>query len=306
MSQSPAPSSPNVCSYEGSGYRTDFWEGQGRDYEDRTERVALKRLLPATGRRLLEVGAGFGRLTNEFDGYDQVILLDYSSTLLREAQAMLGRSERFVYVAANLYQSPINDGICDAATMIRVLHHMADAPSALQQVRNALAPNAVFILEFANKRNFKAMLRHAMGRRDVNPYDLTPYEFVELNFNFHPHDVAQTLASVGFETTRKLALSYLRVGVLKRTLPTDLLVSIDAVLQHTGAIGNLSPSVFTRNVATGDSPPANLEPMTLFKCPQCSATDWTESTDRLECKGCGVSWAIDDGIYNFKEPLPVA
>ena len=26
---------PQVCDYEGSKYRTDFWEGQNREYEDR-------------------------------------------------------------------------------------------------------------------------------------------------------------------------------------------------------------------------------------------------------------------------------
>ena len=58
--------------YEGSGYRTDFWEGQGREYEDLTERIALRRLLPANGRRIVHLGAGFGRMTGELGGYDQI------------------------------------------------------------------------------------------------------------------------------------------------------------------------------------------------------------------------------------------
>src|SRR5690606_41529756 len=67
----------------------------GREYEDRVERLALRRLLPAEGgRRLLEVGAGFGRLTNEYNGYRQVVLLDYSLSQLQYAQEQLGRSER--------------------------------------------------------------------------------------------------------------------------------------------------------------------------------------------------------------------
>jgi len=32
--------SPPVCDYEGSDYRSRFWEGQGRDYEDQAERIA--------------------------------------------------------------------------------------------------------------------------------------------------------------------------------------------------------------------------------------------------------------------------
>ena len=67
---------PPICDYEGSNYRTEFWEGKGRDYEDQVERIALRRLLPKHGRRLLELGAGFGRLTSEYNMYDQVVLCD--------------------------------------------------------------------------------------------------------------------------------------------------------------------------------------------------------------------------------------
>jgi SAM-dependent methyltransferase len=71
-----------VCDYEGSGYSQEFWQNQGRDYEDRVERIALRRLLPPRGgRRILEIGAGFGRLTNELAGFEQVVLLDYSRSM---------------------------------------------------------------------------------------------------------------------------------------------------------------------------------------------------------------------------------
>ena len=81
---------PPVCDYEGSDYKTRFWESGERDYEDRVERVALRRLMPPTGKTLIEIGAGFGRLADEYIGYEKVVLFDYSRTLLREAQAHLG------------------------------------------------------------------------------------------------------------------------------------------------------------------------------------------------------------------------
>ena len=52
-----------VCDYEGSDYRTRFWENQGREYEDGAERVALRRLMPPSGENLIDIGAGFGRLS---------------------------------------------------------------------------------------------------------------------------------------------------------------------------------------------------------------------------------------------------
>ncbi len=42
---------PPICDYEGSNYRTEFWESKGRNYEDQVERIALRRLLPKHGRR---------------------------------------------------------------------------------------------------------------------------------------------------------------------------------------------------------------------------------------------------------------
>lgn len=292
---------PEVMDYEGSGYQTDFWVGQGRDYEDQTERVAIRRMLPPTGKRLLELGAGFGRLSREFDGYEQVILVDYSSSLLKEAQARLGRDKRFVYVAANIYNLPIADGACDAATMIRVIHHFADAPAALGQIRSALAPNSVFLLEFANKRNLKAVLRYLLRQQNWSPFDREPVEFVKLNFDFHPAYIEQALKDNGFYTTDRLTLSYLRLGLLKRMVPTGVLVKIDSLLQRTAAAGAYSPSVFTRNIATGDMPPAALDGP-LFKCPACQQSQLVEHDTYLDCSNCGTQWAIDDGIYNFKEP----
>lgn len=294
--------SPDVMDYEGSGYRTDFWEGQGRDYEDQSERVAIHRLLPPTGKRLLELGAGFGRLTREYDGYEQVIVLDYSTTLLREAQQHLGRDKRFVYVAANIYQLPINQGVCDAAAMIRVIHHFADVPAALDQIRSALAPGAVFVLEFANKRNLKAVVRHLLRRQDWSPFDRAPVEFVKLNFDFHPAYMLDALKEANFTTEKQLSLSYLRLGLLKRLVPTNILVGIDGVLQYTAPLGTYSPSVFTRNIATGNEPPAQFDGP-IFKCPACGEAKLSEEEDRMTCQSCDKQWAIEEGIYNFKEPL---
>src|SRR5512134_2119301 len=147
---------PPICNYEGSDYQTSFWDKGGRAYEDRTEAIALKRLLPKSGRLLLELGAGAGRNTPRYLGFERIVLLDYSRTQLEQAQARLGRLERYIYVAADAYRLPFIPGLFDAATMIRTLHHMADAPRALGQVRQVLQPGSTFVLEFANKQNLKA------------------------------------------------------------------------------------------------------------------------------------------------------
>src|SRR5262245_31124589 len=206
-----------VCDYEGSDYQTSFWDKGGREYEDRTEAIALRRLLPTpavaggareSGWLLLELGAGAGRNTPRYLGFDRIVLLDYSRTQLEQAQQRLGKPDTYIYVAADVYRLPFVDGLFDAATMIRVLHHMSEAPKALGQVKNVLGQDGVFILEYANKLNLKAILRYFLGRQTWSPFTREPVEFVKLNFDFHPKAIQNWLESLGFRIEKTLALSY--------------------------------------------------------------------------------------------------
>ena len=100
-----------ICDYEDSQYQTEFWEHGNREYEDRVERIALKYLLPKSGSKCLEVGAGAGRLTRELDAFDNIVVLDYSTTQLQQAQSRLGREARYTYVAADAYNLPFVTGV---------------------------------------------------------------------------------------------------------------------------------------------------------------------------------------------------
>ena len=135
-----------VCDYEGSNYQQVFWEESNRAYEDMAEVNALKKLMPTSGKRLLELGAGAGRNTPRYQGFDEIVLLDFSTTQLQQARENLGDSDHYRYVAADIYALPFVGGLFDAATMIRTLHHMADAPQTIQNVRDALQRDSIFIL----------------------------------------------------------------------------------------------------------------------------------------------------------------
>lgn len=292
---------PPVCDYEGSDYQDRFWEQGGRAYEDQVEAIALKHLLPPGGELLLEVGAGAGRNTPRYDGFERVVLLDYSRTQLQQAQERLGRDERYVYVAADVYRLPFVSGLFDAATMIRALHHMADAPKALGEVRRVLQPQARFILEYANKQNLKAVLRYLLGRQDWSPFSHEPVEFAELNFDFHPRAISRWLTECNFEVERQRTVSHFRLGLLKRLIPLKLLVSMDGLIQASGDWWQLTPSVFVKAQATGDTPVA--EKGAFFQCPTCGESLGMEQEGTIHCPACGLRWAVRDGIYDFKEPL---
>ena len=291
---------PRICDYEDSSYRTDFWEGQGREYEDRAERVAIRHLLPPRGRRLLDIGGGFGRLSEFYTGYDQVVLLDYSRSLLRQAQARLGRDGRVVYVAASFYALPFAAESFDAALMVRVMHHVERVPALLAEVARVLAGGGAYVLEFANKRNLKAMLRYALGRQDWRPYELAPHEFVEMNLNFHPAWMRARLAEGMFHVKRTRTVSHFRLALLKQLLPEHFLATMDGLLQPTGAWWQLTPSVF--HLCAPDKPAASPPPNLRFRCPACGGEDLQDTARALTCTVCGRRWSIEDGIYNFKQP----
>lgn len=300
-------SSHAICNYEGTSYRADFWDGHGREYEDLAERIALRHLLPPTGRRLLEIGAGFGRLADLYAGYEQVILLDYAKSGLREAQARLGRSGRFLFVAADLYHVPLVPAICDTVVTVRVLHHVVDVPAALRSIATVLRPGGAYVLEYANKRNVKAIARYVLGRQRWSPFREEPVEFTDLNFDFHPRWMAHALANAGLQIEAGRAASYFRVNFLKRALPAGLLAGVDGLLQAPGAHWQPAPSVFwrCRNQAApgvGPVPPAGAGAGVLFRCPQCGGQDWQETAESLACRRCGAVWAIENGIYDFKSP----
>ena len=204
-----------------------------------------------------------------------------------------------MYVVADVYRMPFADGVFDAATMIRTLHHMAEPERALTEVRSALRPGASLILEYPNKRNAKSIARWALRRQQWDPFDPDPVEFARLNFDFHPRAVRGWLHRAGFEIERQLTVSHFRSGILKRILPLGVLVAMDSAAQLTGDLWQLSPSVFVRARAIG-SPPALA--IGVWRCPECRATTMGEIPQGVRCGNCGRIWGLRDGIWDFREP----
>jgi len=290
-------STPPVCSYEGSDYQSQFWDNANRRYEDAVETVAIDRLFNQGGQLLLELGAGAGRLTQRYNGWERIVLLDYSRTQLLQARERLGDSDNFIYVAADIYKLPFVNGLFDGATMIRTLHHMADAPQTLQSVRRVLAQDSLFLLEFANKRNLKSIFRWLLRKQAWSPFSPEQVEFVELNYNFHPKTILATLQQSGFSPLESLGVSLFRSNWFKNHVTHERLVQWDARFQNKEPFKGLTPSIFTVNRAVGLSEtPAQGS---FFSCPIC-ATSLPETKATQVCPGCSHEWQYSQGIYEFR------
>jgi ubiquinone/menaquinone biosynthesis C-methylase UbiE len=296
--------SPPVIDYEGSTYSTEFWT-VAREYEDRAERIAIRAMLPPRGARLIDIGAGAGRLGDLYLGYDEVILMDYARSTIVEARNRWGRDPRFKFVAADLYALPFVDRAFDSAVMVRVIHHIVDVPRALGNIQAVMRPDSVFVFEFANKRNLKALARYALRKQKWSPFDREPIEFVALNFDFHPDWMKQQLRTAGFTFSQVRSVSLFRTSVLKRLFGAKRLAAIDGALQRPLASLALSPSVFVRCTPTLSPSPVQAERKgrALFACPACRSPLPTQPVnDELRCNQ-GHRWSGREGIYDFKTLL---
>lgn len=290
-----------VCNYEGSHYRTEFW-GQGREYEDAAERVALRHLLPPGGSRLIDIGGGYGRLVPLYRGYDEVVIFDYALSQLHEAQELWGRGgtdghPRYTYVAGDFYKLPFARAAFQTVVMVRTLHHASDARAVLQGVSKILEPGGHFILEFANKRNLKAIVRYLLRCQGWSPFDQQPVEFVPLNFDFHPAWIEQLLIQEGLQIQARRAVSTFRIHALKRLVPTQLLVTLDRICQPLGNLLPLSPSVFVRSQASELVSPPTADD--FLCCPACGGP-LEEEDGSLVCTRCDTLLPVEAGIHNFK------
>lgn len=294
-----------VIDYEGSQYRADFWVGQGRQYEDAAERLAIQRMLPANGGRIAEIGAGFGRLADLYAGYEQIVLFDYSRTLLQEAVRERGHDPRFVFVAGNIYALPLASGVLDSLVMVRVMHHLANVPAALQQLRRVMHRHSVGVIEYANKRNLKALVRWMLRRQAWSPLSEEPIEFVRLNYDFHPAWMAQQMDAAGLSVRQRYAVSHFRLSALKGRIDAETLARIDSWLFAVGGTFPLAPSVFLKVGAPAGAVRAPAPTIAaLLRCPLCGAEPLApRAEDRVACVQCGSAFARRAGVWDMKEAI---
>jgi SAM-dependent methyltransferase len=225
-------------------YRDAFWAH--REYEDRVDRLALRALLPPGGDHLVDLGAGFGRLIDEYGGYDRVTLVDASSAMLAAAAERAADDPRIALIRADVNRLPFADGSFDTIVAVRLLVHLADPRPLFDEVRRVLRPGGAFVVEFPNRRHVLAMIRRLTRRQSWSPFDAEPYEYLDWHFAHQPRSVRRQLARSGLHVDQVRAVSFLRSGLLKRFVGSEVLARIEAPLQAPLGPLELSPSVYLR------------------------------------------------------------
>jgi SAM-dependent methyltransferase len=248
---SPEAKAPNpTATYEDLRYRDVFWAV--RAYEDACDRTALRALLPPRGGRLIEVGAGFGRLASEYAGYDEVVLLDSSPTHVAAALETLAGRVGYEVRLGDALALPYADGYFDAAVCVRVLHHFGDPAPVIAELGRVVRPGGVLVVEYANKRNLKSMARRLLRHQTWSPFEPDSVAYKPFHFDHSPVAVRRALRASGCRVERVRAVSLFRVPGLSRHVSPGLLARLEAPLQE--PLGGITPGpsvfVLARRLAT--------------------------------------------------------
>src|SRR3989344_5258088 len=226
-----------------------YWKG--REYEHEAEIVALTSFLE----NILEVGAGFGRLTPSYiNKAEKVILSDPSQKLLNIAMKKIkDKKVRFIISDIENLSTKVKAYSIDIIVVVRVLHHVKDLEKAFSIVSNLLKPGGYFILEFPNKIHMKAVLSEFVKGNLTFPLDIftkdVPYMKTKpenrIHFvNYHPDYILELLKQKGFNIKKIKSVSNFRSPLLKRLFPKQVLVTISKYTQDFFARFNFGPSIF--------------------------------------------------------------
>jgi len=301
--------------YESYDYR-EFWENDKRLYEDRSERIALKRLLAGIDKKdkiIFDIGCGYGRLFNEYKDFGTIVLVDYSLKNLKSARSRIKKflknnpekMSSIYFIASDATGLPIRSNCADIILTVRMIHHLENPGKYFDEVARILKNGGLYFLEFANKRNFKNILRFLAGRVEGSPFNLEPSQVGETILNFHPGYISNLIKERNFSIKKLISVSNLRINLMKKFPGTKTLILFERICQNLFSFIPLGPSVFIKcalekpdyeDVCFEDK--GNLEG--ILTCASCRKNALIFNKDKIKCSSCGRTYKREDGIYNFK------
>jgi len=228
----------------------------GREYEHKSEVFALKQFLAKIRqvKTILDVGTGFGRLVPFYSfRAKKLILTDPSSKLLKLAREAFRFKKNLKFIHSSLENLPgrISKNSIDLIIVIRVIHHIKDIDAAFKIFGLLLKNRGYLILEFPNKSNWKASIRHFLKGDLTFPIDLATTNLSRRRkaktlpfLNFHPDRIDEIIREYGFEVVEKRSVSNIRSTLAKRIFSPDFLVYLDTLSQKTLSLINFGPSIF--------------------------------------------------------------
>ncbi len=137
--------------------------------------------------------------------------------------------------------------------LIRVLHHIKDPEKAFRIINHITKRGGYLILEYANKRHFKAIVKEFSKGNFTFPIDIFPKDIRcpknlkkrTIPFiNYHPDKIEEMLSNCGFKIIKRRSVSNFRSPLLKKIFPLEFLIDIEEKMQPVLQKINFGPSIF--------------------------------------------------------------
>jgi len=314
--------------YESYDYQ-EFWEDDKRFYEDQSERIALRTMLRGEigrDRLFIDIGCGYGRLFNEYCRFSKIILVDYSMNNLKNTRTRISKylSETgsgtpvVLYISADATELPFRSDIADGIGTVRVVHHIQKMDKYFDEVNRILKNGGLYLLEFANKRNIKNILKFFIRKADVSPFNKIPSQIGETIRNYHPADIKEKLSSRDINIEKMISVSNFRLSLLKKIFGNRMLIFFERIYQKLFPFITLGPSIFIKGrsrtsmstdsaAANGARLPKKTDPdgmishfIDMLICPGCKEGGLKQLKEKIGCNACGRSFPVDNGIIDFK------
>jgi len=225
-----------------------YWDN--RDYEDQAEKLVLQKFFSLIDKKavIADLGGGFGRLSCTYSNiFNQCYLIDSSEKMLGQAQQFCRKITNIKIKKGSLNKIPLADKSVDVALNVRTLHHLPELDFAFQEIARIIRPSGYLVLEYPNKMHIKNIIKNALLLR-FSFFNLKPENIATKNkvpfYNFHPRHIHTLLKHNKFHIITHLSVSNFRSPVLKRLIPTKLLLVLEAILQPFFSPFYTGPSIF--------------------------------------------------------------
>ena len=122
---------------------------------------------PVSGKRILEVGLGYGTLsqyiTERGADYQGLDIAEGPVEMVRHRLAMLGKPIRQV-VQGSILAAPFDDGFFDMVYSIGCLHHTGNLSRAVSEVHRLLRPGGSAVVMLYNRHSFRQLVQAPLVR----------------------------------------------------------------------------------------------------------------------------------------------
>ena len=249
----PVTTKEKIHTYYDSYNYKDFWKS--REYDHQADVVVLRKFLNKIkngGQRVIEVGAGFGRLVpHYFSRYKEVILIDPSMVQLKNAQRDFEKTyPNLSFVRGIAQKMPFEDNYADTIICVRVSHYISDFSKPIKEFMRVLVPGGYLILEVANKLHMKArFLALLKGKSNwlasPNPISRKSGNEDDIPFvNHNPTTIENELLINRFEIISVQSVSNFRSPLLKKIFPVKIIIFFELLMQRPLARFWFGPSIY--------------------------------------------------------------